>query len=774
MFSFNRINQLLNLSPREWPRVMIAWTLVFVSRIGFIVGGSLLLAIFLSRVGVELLPLLFLGSALLIMIGSALYRKLVHRVRGELLISFTVLFAAAFLVSSIFFLENNTTWFLILYLIGQSVLVSQLVILISLFNEELFTPLESQRTFPVVESAETVGGIVGGLSLTLFSDVLPAYKFILGWVVLLLLILPIVLKFNGRTMEVPKLRHHSEEKKTNGASFKVLKKYPFLKGLMVVVLLFWSVMNVLEFQYTKAVQADVLAGLDNGAIEELQHGITTRLGTLHIIFSAAAALMQLIFASRIITALGITSTMLLHPLVTLLNLIGMTLQFNFFTAALARGSHELTGILFKSTYDSSYYAIPHEIRRDAKEFMQGLMKPLGAILGTLSILFFAFRFEGESETLALNLVLLAMATVMAFMLSRMGKSYTQMVEQNLSHKLDLSTRLNAVEILGQRGHDKSIPSLQTILRRPTEPEILKERILNTLGLREDPDAVASILELLGSSNEELRLASVEALSHYDKLRSRRIDQSFTRHRVIESIKEAIEEEKNEFILERLIQVLHTIDPDRLTSFLLEELKKGEKIKPAFVRTLHLFPDPNLKFYLETILNSKNSTLRAAAVIALWQFKKMRGELRHHLSRMLESPKEGVLKDGIEAVGFIKEFSFKNELKKHLNNPSKTVRRAAVLALAEMEEEAVIPHVVEILMENTHRLRNVSKRFQKLIEQALEIHVIEKISTILSENRHLSLKEMSHETLKILKDLYLKIKAHHEVHLIEKILDSKVL
>ena len=122
--------------------------------------------------------------------------------------------------------------------------------------------------------------------------------------------------------------------------------------------------------------------------------------------------------------------------------------------------------------------------------MQGIMKPLGAIFGTLAIFFIAHKLTGMDETLALNAILLLLSAGMAFVLARMSRSYTSLSEQNLSSKGDLPTRINAIEILGQKGHEKVSIALQTILRRPQEPSLLKEKILKTLSLIQDPEAIA--------------------------------------------------------------------------------------------------------------------------------------------------------------------------------------------------------------------------------------------------------------------------------------------
>lgn len=754
---------------------------------GFIVGGTILTAIFLGQIGLNLLPLLFLGNALLMMVGTLIYQNLIHRVKGELLITFSVLASAGFLVASIFFIHTNPTLFFIFYLIAQSVILSQLNILISLFNEELFTPLESQRTFPIIESAETVGGIVGGLLLTMFAESIPSYKFILIWVILLFFILPIVLRFNARTMEIPKLKIEKEEHKSLKNRYGAIQKFPFLKGLMMVVLLFWAIMNILEFQYTKAIQEDVYATQEetlvqmNNESDEIvlasdteqnyEQEIAQKIGTMHLIFNLGALFMQLILASRIIGALGITSSMLLHPLVTLLNLIGMTLHFNFFTATLSRGSYELTGILFKNSYDSSYYAVPHSLRQDAKEFMQGIMKPFGAIVGTVALLFIAFELKGQNQTMALNAVLLLLSAIMALILSRMNRSYTLMSEQNLSHKSDLPTRLNAVEILGQRGHEQNTSSLQKMLQRPNEPEILKEKILNTLGLQEDPEAISTILEMIKNPSAELRLAAILALSNYHKLKTHILGQSFTRYRVLESLKDALRKEDQENILEPLVLVYYEIEPQGLIEFLMQELKKGKNIRPHFIRMLRLFNDPNLKYYLKDRLNDKDPAMKAAALVALWQFQPLRGELKHHLLKMLESPKPDVLALGIEAAGQLKEPSLRPNIKPFLKHDSVKIRNAALLSLAQVEDESVIPALLLAFEDSVKNLQGISDHFKRILEQAMELHIVEKIGAILAECRHMSLTDMSKDTLKTLHDLYVKVNAHHEAHKIKKILDS---
>ncbi len=789
-----RINKLLNLSGKEWPRILVGWSMMFLTRFGFIIGWSVLIATFLTHVGIGHLPLLFLTNAILTMVGVVFFRQLVHKIRKEVLITFIVLSAAAFLLSATFFINTNAFIFFALLLVAESMLLAQLMILISLFNEDLFSPLESQRTFPIIESAETIGGIAGGLVLTFFANQLPGYKFIIIWAISLLLILPIVLRFNAKTMHVPalELKEIKEEapQEKLGKSLREMKKAPFLKGLMIVVLLHWGMMNIVEFQYTKAIQQEVYSvqeetivlnehnpglvlaseGLTDSQIAIYEQEITKKLGLLHVIFNAAALVIQLILASRIITSLGVVSSLLIHPLVTLLNLFGLSLRFGFVTAAITRGSFELTGLIFNNAYESSYYAIPHKKRSITKEVMQGIMKPLGAIIGTIAILLFAFSFTGTNQTLALNIMLIVMSLMMGGVIFKLSRRYTELSEQNLSKKMDIATRLNAIEILAQNGHEQTTPALQKILKRESEPEIVKVHILRTMGQRVEIDSINSILEILDEKNDRIRLEAVRALSKYKKIK----DHSFSYYRVRDRLKELLLKEDNETIKEEVVDYFYEIAPRALTAYVLDSIKNIPSKRASFIRILKHFEDPNLQYYLEPYLEDKSPEIRASSIIALWRFKKLRGRLRHYLNQMLKSPKSSVLIAGIDVCGDVQLKEFKSTILPFLVHKDQDVQEATLLTLARMGDKMIVPHLVGCLVNPEHKwfhttasiLGRLPKRFKGHVQNALHKHIRDLIDEILVKTKQI--ENLEKETLDYLTHLYRKLNAHQEVQKLESI------
>lgn len=652
-----KIKSLFNIEEGEAPRIAVSWSMTFLMRFGFVIGWTILIAMFLTRVGIGYLPALFLGNALLVMLGTFIYRPLLSRVRREVLIAFTVLTACIFLISSVFFVQDQSPLFFALLLGSESVLLAQLAILLSLFNEEMFNATESPRVFPIIESAETIGAIAAGALLTTFAQNLASYKFILIWALSLFVIVPIVLSFNPSNMlKDEEEKEIKKEKRSLRDSIKVVKRTPFLKGMMLVILLNWAIMNVIEFQYTKAIQQDIysvqeesifmegddgikLASEDLSLEESYEREITQKLGFFHLIFNTGALLVQLVLASRIITRLGITSSLLLHPVITFLNLIALTFRFGFVSAAITRGSYELSQSIFKSSYDSSYYAIPHDKREDVKEVMQGLMKPLGAILGTLLIIVIATKLGGIKQSLALNLCLIAMSIIMSILILKMRKKYSLMSEQNLSSKFDLHTRINAVEILAQKGHNKLTPALSKLLKREKEAPKLKIQILQTLGQRQEASSIPDILECLKDKDPKIRKAALESLSKLDKFMEEDKKNAFTRHEIIHKLRAFLEKEKDDKLIEQAIECLYYYSASDASQFIIKAIEKENEHTASFIRALKQFEDPGLKKFLESYLESKNPELKAASITALWHFEDIQKQLKHHLRQMLESKKK---------------------------------------------------------------------------------------------------------------------------------------
>jgi HEAT repeat protein len=392
-----------------------------------------------------------------------------------------------------------------------------------------------------------------------------------------------------------------------------------------------------------------------------------------------------------------------------------------------------------------------------------------------------YSFKGYTAVLALNIAIITLCGAMFFILLKSTRLYTEMCEHNLSHKNNLGTRLNAVEILGQKGHRSFPSSLQKILKRPKEPMILKESILQTIANQEDLNSVETLLELLSDPKERLRFGSAKALQAFSALNASDRRNAFTYYRVLHAMEDRLFKEKDIGIREMLVSTLFRMDSKRFIELVLHAIKVKEGThKAMLIQMLRLFKDPNLKHYLLPNLEDKNPEVRGASLIALWPYKELQFTLEHHLKQLVDSPKRANVLMGIHVAGEVRYLDAKDRLDQFVHSTDEELQKMALLALAKMEDLTIVPDLVKLFLDPSHEwfeemnaiLSRLPERFEQIVRQNLNETIADKIHLILKPKIGKKMHEFERDTLKILHLLYTKIAAHHEAHQIQKALDSK--
>src|SRR3989339_688227 len=113
------LNRVLNVSKGEWPRIVLAWNINLLLRIGFVMGWTTTIAMFINRFGINSLPFLIVLNALLIMLSTIIYAHFLQWIKKQLLIYATILMAGIFLFVSTFFAYSNNFIFFGIILIAQ-------------------------------------------------------------------------------------------------------------------------------------------------------------------------------------------------------------------------------------------------------------------------------------------------------------------------------------------------------------------------------------------------------------------------------------------------------------------------------------------------------------------------------------------------------------------------------------------------------------------------------------------------------------------------------
>lgn len=777
------INKILNVTNDEWPRIAISWFLQLFYRIGYIIGWTIFISLFITNFGIRLLPFFFIIYALFRIIGAVLFSNYIHHFKKDKIILFTALTGAVLLFSVSFLRVVSEPVFILVALPVIAVFFSQLYIVNSAFIEELFSPLESERTFPIIESAETIGGIIGGLLIALFASHIPTSNFVYLVVISLLFVAPLIL-FHRQLLKKLPFINFKRKKRLPKLNIEVvkqqlmrIKKLPFLKVLLVVVLIQWLFMNLLEFQYTKAVFQNI-----SHESAHMEQELTFGLGSLHILFHSFALVMQLLVAGRIISSLGVIGSLVLHPIVTLLSLGGLLFRFGFLTAILTKNNFEMTSVIHKSAYHTSYYAFEPEIREQAREVLEGFAQPIGMIAGMIMLLIMQELLHGAALTSGITALMIGIMVIMLYLLLKNENKYTRISIKNLFHSNDPLLQLNAIEVLGERGHKNATEILTKMLRKKTIDKKVKIKILETLGHMQDPLAILEIIDCLQDKSRDVRIAALKSLDSFKKLEKDSINRPFSIHRINEVLKKVFSQEDDNSLKAMAIRILTKINKKDIVPFLLDILKTANnQLKADCIEVCSTFNDINIAHYLLPYLSSDDPKIRAQTIVALWKFKKFRMQLMDTFKEMLYSENKKERLEAYRVIGNINAIQEKNRLIESLASDDNYERFTAAVALAKMGFKEGVPHIAQSLLEDNTLGRsyhlsiheNLPKNIKKHVLNSARQQVCRYVNNLLNNTEAQNIEELDKNTLLQLRKAYELVNEHEEVQNIDDILKSKL-
>jgi HEAT repeat protein len=660
-----------------------------------------------------------------------------------------------------------------------------------------------------VESGDTIGGLIGGTLVGILASRIPIPYFLYLWMAFLIcaiLVFVVTSHFRPSLPPLPFRIHQSEKREKTVDQiklvFKGIQKFPFLKGLVVIVLFQWVFMNILEFQYTKAMEQSVtqkreptIAAVNPNMFRAAvlsspegisnfpevdphvdkrvlsvhqQEALTEKLGLWKGIFSGGALIVQVLFASRIITALGIVGAMLLHPMVMLMSLVGMFLKFGFLSSVVSRLNFEITNVIHKNAYFASHYAFPKFLRDQAAEFLEGMVRPMGTIVGMLAILVFQFIFSGRDLSMWIHIVMAGIMFIILISTFRLQPKYTDITKDQLFSDLPYPEKLNAIEILSQRGHGASpIIFMEKLQASRTESPVIRMKLLAALGKFRDYQTLPEILEALRDPDSDVRLEAAHALMNFHDIGEQFYSQAFSRFRMIETLKEVFLSEKSATVRSAIIRVFSLMREPAIVTFLLDVLKdETSDMRPDCIYTLGLFRDPVIAYYVLPFLDSEDPRMVGNAIAALWQFPAYHGLLEEKLRGMLKNGESEHMKAGIYALGEIR-LPWKRELFNFLNHEESGVSLEAAFALTKLAEPkgftVLLNYFLTVPVDEFEHFRHFFHRLKPkakhMVKQMLTQLIVEEIQSLGSH--------FDTATVEKLKRLYLLLDEHEELFALEE-------
>ncbi len=746
------VSKVFNISPREVVRVLNTWVLRFLYYLGFFLSWTLSIALFVDRYGIFYLPLFYIAQAGFSIFGSFIYSQLTYRIALGKLLFITVVG----LVLSLFLAVANLTTpllFFVFLLLATGIFIPQIDILLARYSEENFSPLESQRVLPFIDSTEPIGGILAGILISTFIGFLHAETFLFfvaGVFSLLLAAFFLVVRVRRRSSVTPDEKEHGTIVSIK-RGLEHLKAISFMRGLAILVFVWILAFNTVEIHFTKTVEELLHHGSSqehaesipsavetvHGAAEEhppvpvsnilsedkpersaLKDVLAERLGSFQILFSALVFIMQLFFSSRILHRLGLIRSFFCMPLLALFGSVpAIFFSGGLLLPAYLKGVLDTLGSVHKVAYHNAYYAIPEHIREHIRELMEGVVRPVGVIVSMAVIFSFQYLFQG-GDKLFINILLTVAFAAMIFITRQLRKEYTSIAKKNLEMSKEFGLKSHAIEILSQKGHENAADILSKSLLYRKETSEVKVKILHALGDIQDPLSLPEILLCLQDSDLEVKIAACQALSKFKNLGQHFYSQAFSQHRIIVSLTELFHHENSKRIRSAIIRTFARLQHANTVPFLIETIQNtdDEVLIADSIYVMGLFKDVSTWHYVSPFLTSSNPRIKANAIIALWQFEKYRLQLLIHLLALLESKDKNNNLSGIYAVGEIKAIQELPLLKKFLAvTDDMDIRRYAAVALLKLNQDEAIAPLLSLLFEEGEELA------LKTYEDIREIH-----------------------------------------------------
>jgi HEAT repeat protein len=695
------LDKLFNIRAEEWPRLLLLYLMLFAVTLGAVWGETIVAAAFLEQVGLRALPWFFMVRALLSVPAVALYTAFADRVahRKLLVAILGIGIAGIALGLALLNLGLHEVAFPLLYLLIYVPLTDILSVQWYTYVNGFYDTRAAKRVIPVLGTAGSVGSIIAGLSMESLNRVLPPTGVILVWagllgvMALLVWLLPHLLREERTPAPLPSSRVSYLEELREGYAY--VSQSSFLRWIALATLALIPMLTFVDYQTSQI----VLDQLQTTEAMANFYGRITGLANLVMLP------IQLFLLSRIIGRIGVGDAYLMYPVGNLLICGGLILRPGLLTAAL--GYFDITVFYGNIGYQINsllYNAVPLRVKGRARAFIDGLIVPLGAFVGSVLLLrpFAQWPWFLPAATLILATTYIVTALVVrrqysqalvtmleqedySFLLSQSAADLTitdPATLNKLREKLEASTSheitVFMAQLIGQIGGREALPILERAAKGA-----------------EQPHTRAAILDVL--STTDLRGPAVQAL-YRDFLQD---DAGEVRQSALTGLQQLVAPDDPEFV-QLLLDLGMVQDPDiDVRAHVLGLLVNTERFDELAlaVRTL------------EALLADERPQHRVYGVRVLGQQIQERAAYR--VLRYLDDPADAVRLEAalaVEALARTPAFTdlIKDEAEAYaramLDDPIERVRQAALGVLGRIGQRSAYRAMVDALADSSSRVR----------------------------------------------------------------------
>ncbi|MDX2456143.1 MAG: hypothetical protein QNL87_01405, partial [Gammaproteobacteria bacterium] len=382
----NQLERKLLIQPGERGSVLYFLFFFMLVSAGMAIGRSTADALFLKRLGIEYLPLMYIIQSMLLAAVSLVYAAFADRIPAEKF--FRALFATLIvLVLASWFAMSASSSALIYpaYYLVYEVASEVLLVHAALYMNQNMNTLQAKRLTPLVYAGAQIGTITGGLLLVVAAPVFGTQNLLLLWCGLLVTGAVVIMfrhKHHGTSthFRAPKksqnLLRDCVEQVHQGIKFTYRSSLLRASSLALffMVLSFYILCYSANRIYTQTF--------------DTEESLTRFFGLLTATTSAVALVLQLFVTNRAIRHVGVRTINLLFPWTTIACLTVLTFSFSLPSAILGSFNKDVLMPAFRNPVRSMFFnVLPDYMQGRARAMSIALVLPLALMLcGVLLIL----------------------------------------------------------------------------------------------------------------------------------------------------------------------------------------------------------------------------------------------------------------------------------------------------------------------------------------------------------------------------------------------------
>ncbi len=594
-------------------------------------------SLFLTKVSPEMLPLVFIITAIVTAPVVTLYSKASHTVKLNRLIIFTLAIIIANLFVLRWLIQISSPWVYYLFYTWVSIYGALTTSQFWLLANAVYDSSQAKRVFTLLGLGGIIGAFTGGQVTSFIIDNLNVSTENLLFIcmgLLAVVALLVALIWQKKSVSEKELKRafpkREAPKEKLGQITKTIFRSRHLTLLVGIIAMTMMVASFVDYQF-KTVSYQAFPD---------KASLTSFLGQFYSWLSLASLVLQMFFAYRLIRLLGVGGIIMFLPAGLMLGSIAMFVFPGLIAAVLLRGADgSIKYSLDKTGRELLFLPIPLEIKKRTKIFIDMFVDRWfrGFAGGLLLLCTLVFHLTVKEISLIVIGLLIIWLVLTVFMRKEYLNSFRRAIEKReidyskLTMRIDdrstINTLINSLDSRNERQIEYALEMLSSVKKIDSLEKVIPHlknksaeirlKALKVLQAHGDPSQMRIVETVLEDKNIDVRSEAMRFICSYaegnvaDKLRDYlKSDKRCVINAALAYIADYGTPEERELIDEELISAAMNDDS-----------VEAELSRVLVARVLGVLNKPEFSGYIETLLNDKSLEVVRNAIECIGRLKR---------------------------------------------------------------------------------------------------------------------------------------------------------